>query len=139
MTGLDKSFKDVKDFHKAFNHPAPEKPTPQGIVRASNRSKWVKEECDELIEATKLEDDVERIVGQADAYIDIIYFAVGGLVELGIKPEALWNIVQTANMAKLHDGKAVYHPDGKIKKPDGWVAPEPLLKAEVIRQLKETV
>jgi predicted HAD superfamily Cof-like phosphohydrolase len=100
MSGLNKSFEDVKQFHKAFAHPAPDSPTPQSDL-------------------------------------DIIYFAVGGLVELGIKPEALWNIVQNANMAKLHDGKAVYHPDGKVKKPDDWQEPEPLLRAEVERQISK--
>lgn len=137
--GLNKLYKDVNEFHKAFRHPAPDKPQAQSREKAQKRGKWINDEVDELNEASELENEVDRAVGQADAYIDIIYFAVGGLVELGIEPEALWNIVQEANMNKLHDGKPVYHPDGKIKKPSGWVAPEPLLRAEVERQLTENV
>jgi predicted HAD superfamily Cof-like phosphohydrolase len=45
--------------------------------------------------------------------------------------------VQTANMAKLgEDGKPIYGEDGKVKKPDGWLAPEPLLDKEIKRQME---
>jgi predicted HAD superfamily Cof-like phosphohydrolase len=42
-------------------------------------------------------------------------------------------------MAKLFpDGKPRYREsDGKIIKPDGWVAPEPKLKSEIERQKEQ--
>jgi predicted HAD superfamily Cof-like phosphohydrolase len=127
---LSAAMRDVTDFHDAFDVPYPLAPTMQDAFHAGRRSAWIKEEADELLEATDL-------AGQADAYIDAIYFAVGGLVELGIDPSPLWAIVHGANMAKrLPDGTVERHPEtGKIIKPAGWVAPEPLLRAEVQRQI----
>lgn len=130
---LAKAYQDVLAFHRAFGVTAPEKPQVQDDFHVRRRAGFIEEEVDELLEA-------EDIVGQADAYIDIIYFAVGGLVELGIEPSGLWDIVQSANMSKLWpDGKPrLREGDGKILKPDGWVAPEPLLAAEVFRQIDLT-
>jgi len=121
----------VREFHKTFNHPAPDTPTLQPVDRVEKRTSWIDSECAELQEA-------ETIVDQADAYIDAIYFGLGGLVELGVRPGKLFEIVQGANMAKVQpDGTVAYHPDGKVKKPEGWVAPEPLLAAEVERQINQ--
>jgi predicted HAD superfamily Cof-like phosphohydrolase len=122
----------VREFHKAFGHPAPDAPVMQDALRVHKRTDWIVEEVNELR-------DAKTIVDQADAYIDMIYFAVGGLVELGLDPGPLWDIVHNANMAKLGaDGKPLYHPDGKVRKPEGWVAPEPLLHLEVQRQINES-
>jgi predicted HAD superfamily Cof-like phosphohydrolase len=122
---------DVRVFHKTFGKPAPEKPTAQPVDLAKKRAGWIKDECDELVEAGG------SLVDQADAYIDVMYFAFGGLVELGVDPSPLWRIVQAANMAKLWpDGEAHCAKDGKIMKPEGWAAPEPWLKAEIARQIR---
>lgn len=127
--GLNKLYEDVKTFHLAFEHPAPDKPQLQPLDRADKRGGWINDEVQELR-------DARTPVDQADAYIDIIYFAVGGLVELGIEPGPLWDIVQNANMAKIWpDGKPHFHPDGKVMKPEGWEAPEPQLIKEVLRQM----
>jgi energy-coupling factor transport system permease protein len=76
------------------------------------------------------------LVAQADALTDVNYFVQGSFVLLGVDPQPLFDIVQDANMAKLFpDGKPRYREsDGKIIKPDGWVAPEPKLKSEIERQ-----
>lgn len=83
---------------------------------------------------------VERLVGQGDALTDAQYFISGSFVEVGLEPTALFDIVQGANMAKLGaDGKPIIREsDGKIMKPEGWQAPEPLLEAEVARQIKQS-
>lgn len=128
---LDALYSDVRKFHVAFNHPAPDKPVMQSLAKANVRAQWIKEECEELV-------DARTLVDQADAYIDVIYFAVGGLVELGVYPHGLWDIVQRANMAKLGpDGKPIKDATGKTRKPEGWVAPEPQLAAEIARQIEE--
>lgn len=82
--------------------------------------------------------DVERLVGQVDALTDGLYFIMGSFNENGIKPTPTFDIVQGANMAKLGaDGKPIRREsDGKIMKPEGWVAPEPQLEAEVLRQIE---
>ena len=125
---LNDNYFDVQDFHLAFGHPAAATPTKQSVDRVTKRASWLRSEVDELEEA-------KTVVDQADAYMDIIYFAIGGMVELGVYPQQLWDIVHKANMAKLGpNGKPLFHPDGKTRKPDGWVAPEPLLMAEINRQ-----
>jgi predicted HAD superfamily Cof-like phosphohydrolase len=121
--------RDVRDFHVAFGHPTPNKPTMLTPERVAARAKWKREEIQEF-------EDAQTLVDQADACIDEIYFCVGSLVEMGIDPQPLWAIVQAANMAKLGpDGKPIYKADGKTAKPEGWQAPEPLLHAEIERQI----
>lgn len=128
--GLDVAYNHVRTFHRTFGHPAPSIPTVQSDKRRDDRAGFIESECDELRVAT-------TIVDQADAYLDIIYFALGGLVELGIRPHPLFMIVNQANMNKLwQDGKPRYDPvTNKILKPKGWEAPEPKLAAEVDRQI----
>lgn len=125
---LDTLWQKVRDFHVAFGQPAPNTPTMQSKDLVERRQAWIAEENTELGDATTL-------VDQADAYLDLLYFAIGGLVELGVRPDGLFNIVHGANMAKLHDGVAVKSPAGKVVKPAGWVAPEPAMIAEIERQV----
>jgi predicted HAD superfamily Cof-like phosphohydrolase len=128
---------DVIGFHRAFNHPAPLAPTMLTRERAALRASWCEEEAQELRDATTL-------VEQADAAIDGLYFNIGILVELGLDPGPLWDIVHQANMKKLHlvDGvyQVVYYPEGhpkagKVMKPENWTDPGPELQAEVDRQI----
>lgn len=86
-------------------------------------------------------DDI--LVAQADALTDVEYFNQGSFTILGVEPFNLFKIVQEANMGKLwEDGKPRYREeDGKIAKPPLWeenFAPEPKLKAEIQRQVKES-
>lgn len=119
---MDQQWEDVKLFHEKFNHPHSEQPKMVSRDRAEKRYDWMLEEIDEFIEA-------QDIYEQADAMIDLIYFALGTLVEMGIKPEKLFKIVQDANMSKLwSDGKPRYKEDGKVLKSKDWKDPYPLLK-----------
>ncbi|CAM3474731.1 HAD family hydrolase [Erysipelothrix sp. HDW6B] len=127
--GMNKEWNDVKLFHEKFNHPVSEKPAFMAKERAEKRYKWMLEEINEFLEA-------DEIVEQADAMIDTIYFALGTLVEMGVEPEALFEIVQHANMSKLwEDGKPHYNEDGKTIKPQGWEDPHPKLK-DAIEKMK---
>lgn len=75
------------------------------------------EEINEFLEA-------DEIVEQADVMIDVIYFALGTLVEMGIRPDKLFEIVQSANMAKLlPDGKPHYNAEGKTIRLRNWEDP----------------
>ena len=70
---MNKEFYDVKEFHKAFNYPHPDKPTLLTGERALTRKSWMDEELGEFIEATENGDIVE----QADAMIDVLYHSRG--------------------------------------------------------------
>lgn len=120
--GLNKAWEDVKVFHETFNAPVGDNPHMLERERSLARADWMREEVDEFLEA-------ENVYGQADAMIDLIYFALGTMVEMGIPPQELFEIVQAANMEKLWpDGKPHFREDGKVIKPEGWQPPEPKLK-----------
>ena len=112
----------VRLFHEKFGAPHPDAPTLLTPQRAKARADWMQEEIEEFLQATAL-------VDQADAMIDLIYFALGTLVEMGVPPDELFAVVQKANMDKLWpDGKVHRREDGKVIKPAGWQPPEPELK-----------
>ena len=128
---MDNSWLKVKDFHQAFGHPYAEQPKLMDKDRAAKRYAWMKEEIDEFIESNAIED-------QADAMIDLIYFALGTMVELGVKPEKIFDIVHDANMSKLgSDGKPIFNEMGKVAKPAGWQDPQPKIKAAITEQLEQ--
>lgn len=137
LKGLDHAFAQVREFHQAFGHPCPNAPTMQSAAKAQARAGWLDEEAQELREAETIQD-------QADAYLDILYFALGGFVELGLMPQDLFDHVHQANMGKLHfdeNGKPYVKRDenngGKIMKPERWqqdFAPEPRIIGEIERQ-----
>lgn len=131
--GLDLAYEEVRIFHKTFGHPAPDAPgVPQTLKARTDRSNFIRSECDELEVAETVQD-------QVDAYLDIIYFALGGLVELSVRPWKAFLAVQAANMRKLWpDGKPRYREgDNKVLKPEGWYGPEPEIEAEVNRQIAQ--
>lgn len=125
---MNREWELVKEFHIKFGHPVGEHPKPINSDRAMKRYHWMLEEITEFIEA-------DEIVEQADAMIDVIYFALGTLVEMGIRPDSLFDIVQTANMAKLWpDGKPHCNAEGKTIKPSTWEDPHKKLEAEIMKQ-----
>lgn len=132
---MNSEFYDVKEFHRAFGCPYSDKPVLLSKKRALERKGYMDEELTEFIEATEDGDIVE----QADSMIDLLYFALGTLVEMGVEPQRLFNIVHRANMSKLWaDGKPhCRESDSKIIKPDTWEDPHEKLKAEIERQMKK--
>jgi len=128
---LNDSFNQVREFHLAFDHRCPEKPELLPRERVSKRYNWMLEELEEFRKAGSIHD-------QADAMVDLIYFALGTLVEMGVRPGRLFDIVHGANMKKLWpDGKVHYAPDGKVIKHPSWTPPEPDLMKEIERQREE--
>lgn len=123
---MKKEWNDVREFHEKFGHPVAERPVMIDKRRALSRAKWMQEEVAEFLIA----DDIYE---QADAMIDLMYFALGTMVEMGLEADELFAIVQQANMAKLwSDGKPHYNPkDGKVIKPEGWEDPAPKIKAYI--------
>lgn len=126
--GLDWAHERVRAFHEAFGHPVGLRPHPLDGPRATVRAAWMREEVDEFELAAST-------VDQADAMIDLIYFALGTLVEMGVPAEPLFEIVHRANMSKrAADGVVVRAPDGKVEKPIGWVSPETQLSEWLVAQ-----
>jgi hypothetical protein len=167
--GLDVIVEEVAKFHKAFRHPVADKIAPIGLERGGNRAVWTGEEAlvefihqssdneeqflaayDKILaglEKAKQKSlgmeynktDLEKVIGQMDAVVDAFYFLAGTCVEIGVKPQALFEIVQAANMDKLGpDGEPIIREsDGKIMKREGWQPPEPKLEEEIKRQIEE--
>ena len=128
---LNKAFEDVKQFHVTFEHPVAEVPAAMEAERKKARTAWMQEELDEFVEANTIEDEV-------DAMIDLMYFALGTLVEIGVKPQEIFDIVQHANMSKVWpDGLVHKNEMGKTIKPANWEDPAPKIRAEIARQLEE--
>jgi len=129
---MNKQYEMVREFQSIMGQPVADKPAVMEFKRQSERFDYMVEELFEFYEA-------ETVVDQADAMIDLIYLAIGTMVELGVKPEKLFEIVHNANMSKIWpDGKPHTNPEtGKIIKPPTFVRPEPLLQAEIESQAKK--
>lgn len=121
-------YNEVKEFHSKFNHPVSDIPTQLTESRKADRAMWMREEVQEFIDSKTIHDDI-------DAMIDLMYFALGTCVEMGIDPSIPFELVQKANMSKLFpDGKPHYNEHNKVIKPEGWVAPDDKIK-EYIEEL----
>jgi hypothetical protein len=102
--------------------PVPDSPqTLQGA-----RREWAEaamaEEIDEFREASAS----GRVDEAADALIDLVYFALGRLQEMGVAPLPVFKEVHAANMTK-HRGELSKRPGSMgydAIKPEGWTAPD---------------
>ena len=96
---MAKEIEQVLEFHKVFEHPIGDVAKALSIKRGLQRHSYMKEELQEFHDAVEAEDVVEQV----DACLDIIYFALGTLVELGLsdKYEALFANIQASNISKV--------------------------------------
>lgn len=85
----------------------------------------IEEEFRELQEAHDME-------AELDALIDILVVTIGAIHSAGFDAEGAWKEVMSTNFAKIDrdTGKVRKREDGKVLKPQGWVAPNmvPFLK-----------
>ena len=122
----ENSYARVKEFHKAFGHPAPDKPAIIPDGRSELRIELIREELFELREAVIAGD----LVAIADALGDLDYVVNGAAIEYGIDLPAITAEIHRSNMTKLGpEGKPIYREDGKILKGEKYEPPrlEPLL------------
>ncbi len=122
--------RQVREFSKACNNSLTPKPILMSKSTVEFLRKMVNDELDELEES-------ESVVEQADALVDAIYYICDCAVKHGMNLDPLFNIVHQANMSKVVDGKVIRRDDGKILKPEGWIAPKPILQAEIQRQIDD--
>lgn len=154
----------VKDFHETFKQSLPTAPTPMSAEQALIRMSWDLEETMEMLHASsdsiaqfaKLYDELmvkayevflkltseplpeNKLIAQADALVDKLYFNQGDFTLVGLKPDYIFDAVQRSNMSKLwDDGEPRFREsDGKIIKPENWVSPDEDIKKEIDRQIK---
>ena len=125
---MDTEWKKVKDFHEQFGHPTSEVPIILDQERVLKRYGWMQEELEEFKAS-------DNLVDQVDSMLDLIYFALGSLVEMGVMPQPVFDIVHKANMSKRgQDGRLFYNAEGKTLKPEGWLDPHAAIEAEVAKQ-----
>lgn len=102
--------------------PIPESPKLLSKSRASWAAGALQEELTEFQDAQADKDILES----ADALIDLIYFALGRLVEMGIPARMVFDEVQRANMGKERGelSKRTGSLGYDAIKPEGWQPPD---------------
>ena len=82
-------------------------------------------------------DEVDKIVDQSDALVDILYFAFGSGDQMSVDLLPLFKIAHESNMSKLDDdGNPIYNEFGKISKSSNFIEPAPRQREEVIKQIE---
>jgi len=112
-------FHDVRTFHEKFDLLVHYQPVHLTKRKLMERIECLQEELDEFELACQSQDASL----QADALIDLVYFAKGTAVMLGLPWQQLWDDVHRANMAKI---RGISHRGHKVDciKPHGWIAPK---------------
>lgn len=112
---------DVGRFrNEVINQAVPDRP----VELSEDRAAWFRgvlvEEINEYIKA-RVEHDLP---GQVDAIVDLIYFAIGRLWEMGVVPTAhVWSQVHDSNMTKTAGDKGRGSADDAVK-PEGFRPPD---------------
>ena len=110
---------NVKEFQQKFGQIVNDKPTHLTKSKLGERIQCLHEELDEFKEAC----DKQDLAAQADALVDLVYFAKGTANMLGLPWSELWDDVHAANMEKKRGvGKRGHAVD--CVKPAGWVPPQ---------------
>lgn len=129
----------VRDFHLKFHIPIAEKPTIPSDKRLQLKLRLIAEEFIELLEACYdmplSIDNISNLLNRlilmsepkinllqvADSLADLAYVIEGMNLECGISSAPILIAVHGANMKKE---PGIERSDGKILKPDGWMAPD---------------
>lgn len=139
---LPSHFGDVKEFHQKFGLLVGEQPRHLTRRKLKERIECMLEELTEFAEACDLSIGMSQtdsgdhklsvidmfgedqdLPAQADALVDLVYFALGTAVMMGLPWQALWDDVQRANMTKVRgETKRGHRVD--VTKPAGWVGPQ---------------
>ena len=114
------NFNKVKTFMETFGQEVKTKPSFSSDKINSLRYDLIREELEELKEATENKDLLEV----ADALTDILYVTYGAGHAFGIDLDKCFEEVQNSNMSKLgEDGKPIYNESGKVMKGPRYFRP----------------
>jgi hypothetical protein len=120
MTLVSDLFEMVERFNREIiGLPIPSHPERLNSARKGWALTAMREELDEFEKTQDLADE-------ADALIDLTYFALGRLVEMGIAPRPIFEEVHARNMAKVR-GELSKRPGSlgyDAIKPEGWMPPD---------------
>lgn len=128
---MSQMWRDMQHFHEKFLLPQCEVPSILEKELHEFRFKFMHEELEEFEDACERKDLVKAF----DALIDLVYVAMGTAYLMNLPWDEGWLHVQTANMAKVrakHKGESSRGSTYDVIKPEGWVAPEKMLLAEVL-------
>lgn len=110
---MQKMMKQVDEFQQKVL----KVPYTSGLVDRS-RCEHLMEEVSEILECH----DGGDVAGVVDGHVDLVYVALGTLLQMGIHPEYPFDEVHLANMKKV-GAKTERHEHDAVK-PEGWVPPD---------------
>jgi predicted HAD superfamily Cof-like phosphohydrolase len=119
---------DVRRFTQDMGLPVSETPTLLPRELLPLRLVYMLEELSEFGQAHRAGD----LPAAADALVDLVYFALGTAVQMGLPWPELWDVVHRANLNK-RIGYDKYGNRAGVVKPDGWVSPHD----EIVRILQD--
>lgn len=125
---INEAYELVKIFQKMAEQPIGKFPQFLSRRRCDIRCKWMREEIGEF-------ENSNTVYEQADAIVDLLYYALGALVEMGVKPDELFMLVHKYNIKKIIGKRC--DDDGKIMKPSGWNHPDKEIKEIVDAMMQE--
>lgn len=119
---ITRGLEQVKRFQQEIlDFPIPPVPTRLHPTRKKFAVSAIGEELIEFEQA-------ETLADEADALLDMCYFAYGRLVEMGLMPSVLFDEVHRANMAKkrgdLKKARSEFSGGYDAVKPPGWTPPD---------------
>lgn len=120
---LDPEYQDVREFQRKFGIPTANAPRHLSKRLLDERIGYLIEELKEFIEGC----DAQDLAAQADALIDLVYFAKGAAAMMGLPWAVLWDDVHRANMEKERgDKKRGFTCQFDMIKPSNWQPPRTL-------------
>ncbi len=116
MKFQDRMQKAIGEFHATIGQPIGDPASPQ-LADYELRIKLIEEEAKETCDAIRDND----LIGAIDGVCDLVYVAIGAMVQAGIDLQPFFDEVHRTNMAK---SGGPLREDGKRLKPPGWAPPD---------------
>lgn len=122
----------VEDFHRRILNEAPKE---KGLLSKEEFDFRWRAYIEELHELS-IAHDSKDFIGCIDAVIDLMYFATGALVWMGLSSNEIDRCIAAVHCANMQKklGVVERRGDGTVPdaiKPEGWVSPEEMI-AEII-------
>jgi predicted HAD superfamily Cof-like phosphohydrolase len=127
----------VREFHQAFDQPAPSHPSVPDLELAQFRKRLITEEIKEveadfaqlmatLRQGRPYAETTPIMQNLVKELCDLRYVVEGALVAFGVDPDAAYDEVHRSNMSKLGaDGKPIRREDGKALKGPNYTPADP--------------